>query len=136
AGPIGIAAAIGALDRGFDVTVFEKGSVGESLRSWGETRFFSPFAMNVSARMREILPQRISDDALLTGREMIEDVLQPLADRDPLRGRIRTSTPVTAIGRRGLTRSDYANHPLRAERSFRLVLNEDEAVEADIVLDA
>ena len=30
AGPIGIAAAIGAIERGFDVTVLEKGNVGDS----------------------------------------------------------------------------------------------------------
>jgi thioredoxin reductase len=136
AGPIGIAAALGALERGFDVTVLEKGSVGDALRSWGETRFFSPFAMNVSARMRALLGSAIPDDALLTGREMIELVLQPLADRDPLRGRIRTNTRVAAIGRRGLTRSDYAGHPLRAERPFCIALDHDEVIEADVVFDA
>ena len=136
AGPIGIAAAIGAIDRGFDVTVLEKGNVGDSLRSWGTTRFFSPLHMNISPRMRAILGHSIPDDALLSGAEMVEGVLRPLAERDPLRGRIRTNTRVTAIGRRGLTRSDYAGHPLRAERPFRIVLNENEAIEADVVFDA
>ena len=135
-GPIGIAAAVGALDRGFDVVVLEKGSVGDALRSWGSARFFSPLSMNVSARMRELLGTSIPGDALLTGREMIDQVLQPLAEREPLRGRIRTNTGVAAIGRRGLTRSDYAGHPLRAERPFRIVLDDDEVLEADIVLDA
>ncbi|MGZ8797714.1 MAG: NAD(P)-binding domain-containing protein [Thermoanaerobaculia bacterium] len=135
-GPMGIAAAVGALDRGFDVVVLEKGSVGDALRSWGSTRFFSPLSMNVSARMHELLGTSIPGDALLTGREMIDQVLQPLAEREPLRGRIRTNTRVAAIGRRGLTRSDYAGHPLRAERPFRIVLDDEEALEADIVLDA
>jgi thioredoxin reductase len=136
AGPIGIAAAIGAIERGFDVTVLEKGNVGDSLRSWGTTRFFSPLRMNISSRMRELLGASIPDDALLSGAEMIDLVLRPLAERDPLRGRIRTGTRVAAIGRRGLTRSDYAGHPLRAERPFRIVLNDDEVIEADVVLDA
>ncbi len=136
AGPIGIAAALGGIDRGFDVTVLEKGNVGDSLRSWGNTRFFSPLGMNISARMRELLGGALPDDALLSGREMIDDVLRPLAERDPLRGRIRISTPVSAIGRRGLTRSDFAGHPLRTERPFRLVLNDDEVIEADVVFDA
>jgi thioredoxin reductase len=135
-GPIGIAAAVGALDRGFDVVVLEKGSVGDALSSWGSARFFSPLSMNVSARMRELLGTSIPGDALLTGREMIDRVLQPLAEREPLRGRIRTNTRVAAIGRRGLTRNDYAGHPLRAERPFRIVLDDDEVLEADIVLDA
>lgn len=136
AGPIGIAAALGALDRGFDVTVLEKGSVGDSLRSWGNTRFFSPLGMNISARMRELLGGALPDDALLSGREMIDDVLRPIADRDPLRGHIRTNTRVTAIGRRGLTRSDFAGHPMRGERPFRIVVNDNEVIEADVVFDA
>jgi thioredoxin reductase len=137
AGPMGIAAAAGALDRGFDVTVFEKGSVGEALRTWGSTRFFSPLSMNISPCMRAILGHDAPpDDALLTGRDFIDCVLMPIAEREPMRGRIRTNTPVTAIGRRGLTRTDYANHPLRAERPFRMILGNGETVEADVVLDA
>lgn len=136
AGPIGIAAALGGIDRGFDVTLFEKGNAGDSLRSWGNTRFFSPLGMNISARMRELLGATIPDDALLSGTEMIEEVLRPIASRDPLSARIRTNTRVTAIGRRGLTRSDFAGHSLRAERPFRIVVNDDEIVEADVVLDA
>ncbi|HUP46193.1 MAG TPA: NAD(P)-binding domain-containing protein [Thermoanaerobaculia bacterium] len=139
-GPIGIAAAIAAIDRGFDATLIEQQEVGHSLRSWGETRFFSPLSMNVSPRMLELLgsdaPPR---DALLTGAEMADRVLVPLASCEPLRNRTRTSTRVLAIGRRGLTRSDYAGHPLRAERPFRLVVENgggEETIEADFVLDA
>jgi thioredoxin reductase len=43
---------------------------------------------------------------------------------------------VVAAGRRGLTRSDYAGHPLRAERPFRVVCANDETFEADVILDA
>jgi thioredoxin reductase len=49
---------------------------------------------------------------------------------------VRTHHNVIAIGRRGLTRADYAGHPLRAERPFRVVCDNDEAFEAEIVLDA
>jgi thioredoxin reductase len=140
AGPMGIAAAIGAADRGHDVTVLERGEVGASLRTWGPARFFSPLHMNVSARMRELLRQQstadIDDEALLTGDEYVERVLLPLIDSEPLRGRVRTSRAVIAVGRRGLTRGDYAGHPLRAERPFRVVCANDETYEADIVLDA
>jgi thioredoxin reductase len=138
-GPVGVAAAIGAIDRGFDVTLLEQGEIGQSLRSWGETRFFTPLSMNITSRMRELLGAAPPDDALLTGREMADDVLAPLASRDPLQGRIRTGARVIAIGRRGLTRSDYRGHPLRAERPFRMLVENghgEEAVEADVVLDA
>ena len=138
-GPIGIAAAISASDRGFDVTLLEEGEVGQSLRSWGGTRFFTPLSMNVSPRMIELLGTSAPPaDALLTGAEMADRVLAPLIARDPLRGIVRTKTRVLAIGRRGLTRSDYPGHPLRAERPFRLVVENgtEQTLEADAILDA
>jgi thioredoxin reductase len=131
AGPMGIAAAIGAGDRGHDVTVVERGEVGASLRTWGPTRFFSPLSMNVSPRMRELLGP-LDDDALLTGSEYVDRVLLPLAAKLD----VRTGARVVAIGRRGLTRGDYAGHPLRAEKPFRVLLEDDALLEADVILDA
>lgn len=124
AGPIGLAAAFGALERGFEVTVLEAGEVGASLRTWGATRFFTPLRMNVH--------RAIDDDALLTGPEYVERVLLPLAARV----NVQTGKRVVSISRRGLTRTDYAGHPLRAERSFRILASTDEVFEADVVLDA
>ncbi len=137
AGPMGVAAAIGASDRGHDVTVLERGEVGSSLRTWGPTRFFSPLHMNLSARMRDLLGEDMPDpDALLTGPEYADRVLVPLAARVPLLGRVHLGRNVIAIGRRGLTRTDYAGHPLRAERPFRVLCEDDETFEAEVVLDA
>ena len=137
AGPMGIAAAIGAADRGHDVTVLERGDVGASLRTWGPARFFSPLHMNVSARMRELLGGGMpGPDTLLTGDEYVDRVLLPLADAEPLRGRVRVRHAVAAIGRRGLTRGDYAGHPIRAERPFRIVCENETTFDADVVLDA
>lgn len=140
AGPMGLAAALGALRRGFDVTVFEKGRVGEAMRRWGETRLFTPLAMNVGPEAREILGAGCpSDDALLTGPEMADRVLAPLALSLPLRGRVRENTAVAAVGRSGLTRSDHAGHPIRSEKPFRILIDTpagEEAHEAEIVLDA
>ncbi|HJQ37994.1 MAG TPA: FAD-dependent oxidoreductase [Thermoanaerobaculia bacterium] len=131
AGPMGIAAAIGARDRGHAVTVLERSEIGASLRTWGATRFFSPLRMNVSSRMRELLGD-IDADALLTGPEYVDQILVPLASQLD----VRTRHNVLAIGRRGLTRGDYAGHPLRAERPFRVVCDNEEVFEAEIVLDA
>jgi thioredoxin reductase len=141
AGPMGIAAAIGAADRGAEVTVIERGEVGASLRTWGETRFFSPLHMNVSPRMRELLGDVMPDpEALLTGAQYADRVLLPLVGSEPLRGRVHTGQAVVAIGRRGMTRTDYAGHPLRAERPFRILCQDRDGTEttfeADVVLDA
>jgi thioredoxin reductase len=137
AGPMGIAAAIGAADRGSDVTVLERGEVGASLRTWGPTRFFSPLHMNLSHRMRDLLGDDMPDpEALLTGGEYVDRVLIPLAERAPLRDRVHTGRSVIAVSRRGMTRTDYAGHPLRAERPFRVLCDNDETFDADVVLDA
>jgi len=136
AGPMGLAAALGAHARGCEVTVVERNDVGSSLRAWGPTRFFSPLAMNVTPLMRGVLGGDLpADDALLTGPEFVDRVLHPLAERAPLQGRIRTQTRVVAVGRRGMTKGDYAGHPLRAERPFRVVTDGD-VLEADIIFDA
>jgi len=140
AGPIGIAAALESIHRGYDVTVLEAGEAGDSLLQWGSTRFFSPFGMNVTRRMRDMLNgSNALDDALLTGREMVESVLRPIAQQEPMKSRLRTHHRVLAIGRRGLTREEYAGHPLRDERPFRLLVDTPEGeqtFESEIVLDA
>ena len=127
--------------RGFDTTVLEKGRVGDSLRRWGpSTRFFSPLAMNLSPRAKRALGAALPcEDALLTGPEMADRVLEPLAGTPALAGRIRTGQRVVAVGRTRLTRSEMAGHPLRAERPFRLLVETpagEEVVEAEVVLDA
>ena len=120
AGPIGLEAALGALERGFDVTVLEKDQVGASLRRWGSARLFSPFAMNVSARAKAALgPAGPPDDALLTGPEMADRVLEPLARLPALAGRVRVGHRVAAVGRARTIRRDLPGHPMRAERPFR-----------------
>lgn len=111
AGPIGLAAAASATERGFDVTVFEAGEIGASLRKWGATRFFTPLSMNVH--------RGVADQSILTGPEYVERVLLPLAARL----NVRTNTRVVSVSRRGLTRSDYAGHPIRAEKPFRIVVD-------------
>jgi len=140
AGPMGLEAALGALERGFAVTVLEKGRVGENLRRYGATRLFSPFAMNVSARAKALLGASApAAEELLTGEEMAERVLEPLARTPALAGRIRTGHAVTAIGRARMTRRELPGHPLRGERPFRILVETprgEEVMEADAVLDA
>ena len=140
AGPIGLEAALGGADRGFEVTVFERDGVGASLRRWGRTRLFSPFAMNVSARAQAALGAACQPhDALLTGPEMVERVLEPLARTPALQGRVRCGHRVIAVGRARTIRRDLPGHPLRAERPFRLLVEDaegEQVFEADAVLDA
>lgn len=139
AGPIGIEAALAAQARGFDVTVLERDVVGASLVDWGPTKFFSPFSMNVSERLREALgAEAPGGDELLTGPEFARRVLVPIAD-GPLAGRVKTGHTVVKVGRDRLLRRDKPGHPMRAERPF-LILAEGPDGEAlftaDFVFDA
>lgn len=141
AGPMGLEAALGLGERGFEVTVLEKGRVGEALRRWGpSTRFFSPLGMNLSPRAKKALgPLLPEEDALLTGPEMAERVLEPLAKSAALAGRVRAGHRVVAVGRSRLGRAEMAGHPLRAERPFRLLVESaagEDVLEAEVVLDA
>lgn len=151
AGPIGIAAALGALERRCSVVLFDRGRAGDSLRTWGPTRFFSPMRMNVSRCMRELLGRDMpADDAMLTGPEYADSVLAKLVAREPLRDCVREHHNVVAVARRGMTRCDYAGHPLRSERPFTLLVERsagspagaepaesiEQTIEADVVLDA
>lgn len=137
-GPIGIAAALGARERGFDVTLLEAQTIGASLLTWGSTRFFTPLSMNVTPRMRQLVASAMpGGDPLMTGPEFTQRVLQPLAAT--LGDRVKTHHRVRAIGRRGLNRTDYAGHPLRAERPFRILASTpdgDATFESEIVIDA
>jgi putative NAD(P)-binding protein len=140
AGPMGLYAALAGVERGFDVTVLEKDAVGAALLSWGPTRLFSSLAMNapsgVLERLRGTLP---GADALLTAPEMVSLVLEPLARSGPLAGRVLTGHRVVGVARAGMTRTDFAGHPLRSERSFRVLAETssgERTFEADVVLDA
>lgn len=138
AGPCGLAAALAAVRRGHDVTVLEREQIGASLRQWGGTRFFSPLGFNVPAIARELISLP-SPDAILTGDAFVDEVLVPLAASKPLAGRVQTRHAVISIGRARMSRGDFAAHPIRADRAFRLLVDTPEGereIEADAVLDA
>src|SRR5206468_5111086 len=46
AGPVGLEAALAALDAGFDVHVFERGEAGAHPIAWGHVVMFTPWRMN------------------------------------------------------------------------------------------
>lgn len=140
AGPIGLEAALGGLEAGLDVTILERDVPGASLLSAGSTRLFSPTGMNLSARAKRLLEGRLPPpESLLTARDFVSRVVEPLAGSAPLAGRILTGHRVVSIARARMTRYDFPGHPLRAERPFRILAeaNGGEVVlEADVVIDA
>lgn len=108
AGPVGLEAALEGTRRGYEVTVYEAGRVGEHLRRFEWVRLFTPFGMNASARSRDDLrASRLSlpsDEAALTAGELVARYLEPLAARPELRGRIREGTRVAGVAREGVSK--------------------------------
>lgn len=139
AGPMGLYAAFLAARRNLDVTVLERDRIGSSLMGWGPARFFSPLSMNAPAEVLEALPGLPPGDALLSGPEMMERVLVPLSRHPLLYDRVKTRRRVLSIGRAGMRRLDFAGHPVRQEKPYRLLVEDGDGeriLEADYVFDA
>jgi thioredoxin reductase len=144
AGPIGIEAALAALDLGFDVHVFERGEVGTHPLAWGHVRMFTPWRMDVGPVTRAHLARAgwsaPPDDGCPTGRELTERVLEPAAALPELKDRVHTHAQVVAIGRRGVLKGERIADPSRREQPFRLLVRDaggrENLIHAFAVIDA
>jgi thioredoxin reductase len=142
AGPVGLEAALAALDRGFDVHVFERGEVGAHVRAWGHVRFVTPWRDNVGATLRAHLEgagwSAPPAEECPTANAFADLLLDPAAALPALAGRIHTHAQVVRIGRRGL-RPGEAPADLR-EHPFRLHVRDgsarDQMLHAASVIDA
>lgn len=125
AGPVGLEAAAAALERGFDVHVFERGEVGAHAIAWGHVRMFTPWRMNVGQHSRRLLEKTgwTSPDAeaMPTGVELARDYLEPLAKHPELAPRLHLHTQVVHVSRRGLLKGDSIGAAGRREHPFRLL---------------
>ncbi len=128
AGPVGLEAACAALDRGFDVHVFERGEPGAHVSAWGHVRMFSPWRDVVgpcsAARLTAAGWTPPPADERPTGAELVERVLDPLARLPELKERVHGSAQVVAIGRRGALRNDPDGDDARDARPFRLLVRD------------
>src|SRR5687767_10097701 len=101
AGPVGLAAAAYALSRNLTPLVFEAGaSAGAGIRRWGHVRMFSPWKFNVDMAAVGILERHgwvmPDGDGYPTGRELVEQYLEPLAGTSELAPVITFHSRVTA----------------------------------------
>lgn len=106
AGPVGLAAAAHALERGLDPVVLEAGpEAGHSMRQWSHVRMFSPWEYNIDKAAGRLLLTtgwNAPDPRVYpTGGDMVAQYIEPLATRTALKDRIRTSSRVDAISRVG-----------------------------------
>ncbi|WP_432476818.1 FAD-dependent oxidoreductase [Nocardioides sp. GXQ0305] len=137
AGPIGLAAAAHAADRGLDFVVLESGPhAGAAVAEWAHVPLFSAWRELVDPVARRLLEaagtwRAPDEDAYPTGGEWCDRYLQPLADLLDARpgGRVRYGATVTGVGRAGrdlLVDSgreddDFAVHVETADGAERLV---------------
>ena len=141
AGPMGLETALRAIEKGFETIVLEAGQIGENIRRWGHIRMFSPFRMNLSPLARKYLPTDLSEDNLIqSGAEYVSTVLEPLTRSEILRDKIVTDRRVISIARSALGKAGLPGHPLRAERSFRILAEDrngnEHVYQADLIFDA
>ena len=122
AGPIGLEAALAAKARGYEVSIYERGDIADSVRQWGHVRMFSPFSMNASEAgiaLLKKLGQRVpAPDAILTGAEYAAQYLTPLGQHLG----VQTHTAVQAIARDGAGKRDHIGEPERGNTTFRLLI--------------
>ena len=134
AGPVGIEAALAALDHGFDVQVLEQGEVGSHPLAWGHVRMFTPWRMNLGKHSRAHLEAAgwtaPDPEACPTGLELAERYLQPLAHLPELTGRVHPFTQVVQVSRHGLLRGERSDAGTRRLRPFRLLVRDQGGLES------
>ena len=101
---MGLAAAAHVLSRGLTPLAFEAGpSAGAAMRRWGHVRMFSPWKYNVDAEAASMLERhgwvRPDGETFPTGRELVEQYLEPLAGTRELVPHIRYDSRVTSVSR-------------------------------------
>ena len=109
AGPIGLAAAANAVERGMDFVVLESGAdAGSSVGEWAHVRLFSSWSELVDPAARRVLDAAGTwtapdDGAYPTGGEWRETYLQPLADvlDATIGGSVRYNARAVGVGRAG-----------------------------------
>jgi thioredoxin reductase len=141
AGPVGLAAAAHALERGMRPVVIEAGEqVGHAVRQWSHVRMFSPWSFNVDRAAERLLGKEgwnaPDPNHYPTGGELVEHYLEPLATRTPLKRYIRAKARVISVARAGF---DKVKTVGRDKASFEIRYQNGrgpETLRADAVIDA
>lgn len=135
AGPVGLAAAAHLVTAGEPVVVLEAAdTVAASMLSWGHVRVFSPWKYNIDRVAQQMLEASgwIAPDPEVfpTGREIVEQYLQPLANLPEIRDAIRFDSRVTAITRAGFDKMKTAG---REHAPFLLQIESRDGAESTLL---
>ena len=134
-GPVGLAAAAHLLERGLRPVVFEAGPrVGHAMRDWGHVRVFSPWRYVVDHASKRMLAESgwgmPDEEALPTGRELVEQYLDPLAALPAIGATLQLGTRVAAVSRQFV---DKVKTPDRDAMPFVVRTIDADGVEHDVL---
>ncbi|WP_157418922.1 FAD-dependent oxidoreductase [Bacillus cereus] len=140
-GPVGLAAAAHLAKHGESFILLEAGeNIGSNILTWGHVRLFSSWQYNIDKAALDLLEQHgwKSPDikALPTGKEIVEQYLQPLANLPEIKPFIHLNTKVLSIGRKDTDKMKTVN---REKMPFMIYTEKNGALqvyEARAVLDA
>ncbi len=144
AGPTGIEAALAAHEHGYGFSLYEASpQIAGHVQSWSHVRLFTPWAMNISARMSRALERQGLDlpepDDYPTGGDLVRRLFDPLSRLPEIAPSLALGTKVISVGREGLLKHEEIGSELRSHRPFRLLLESADGKErlesADVVLD-
>jgi thioredoxin reductase len=135
AGPVGLAAAAHLVSRGQTPIVLEAGSsVGASVLKWAHVKVFSPWRYNTDAAAVALLQGAgwtpPPPEQLPTGREIVEQYLEPLARLPEIAPHLRLDTRVVSVARRGY---DKMKSPGREEAPFVVRVRSGDGAEDEIL---
>ena len=141
AGPVGLAAAAHALERGLQPVVLEAGEeVGHAIRQWAHVRMFSPWSYNVDKASERLLAAEgwnaPDPNHYPIGGELVERYLAPLATRTALKAHVRTKARVICVARAGFDKVKSAD---REKAPFEITYMNGrgpQTLRADAVIDA
>ncbi len=141
-GPVGLAAVAHLLERGETPLLFEAGErIGANILTWGQVRMFSPWEYTVDAAMVRLLEaigwEMPPADELPTGRELVEQYLQPFADLPEVQPHIHLGTRVMAISRQYVDKmKDTGRETSAFQMHVQHANGREEVYTAKVVLDA
>jgi thioredoxin reductase len=106
AGPVGLAAAVRLLSWGLEPIILEAGdSAATSVRGWAHVKMFSPWRYNLDAGCVALLHRygwsTPNLDDFPTGREFLDQYLQPLQGTPDIARRLRVRARVVGVARSG-----------------------------------
>lgn len=141
-GPIGVEAALYGAYAGYDVQLYEKGTIAANVRRWGYVHFFTLWKKNRSPLAMRLLQEagvKLHDGNTTSSGDELARYAEHIAELPILKNKIHLHHDVLAISRESCLKSDFINDARRSEVPFRLLVrhgNGEKIIYADIVIDA